>query len=79
LKSELPIQAAHDIFDLRLPDFGPYNLDMSRNGKHLLLGGQKGHLAMLDWKRKTLVCEFQAKDRVRDVCFLQNHTMFAAA
>ena len=52
---------------------------MSRNGKHLLLGGQKGHLAMLDWKRKTLVCEFQAKDRVRDVCFLQNHTMFAAA
>ena len=34
---------------------------------------------MLEWKRKNLLMEFQAKDKVRDVCFLQNHHMFAVA
>ena len=70
LKTILPIQNANDIFNLHLPDFGPYQLDITRNGKYLLLGGRKGHLAMLDWKSKNLVCEFQAKDKVRDVQFL---------
>ena len=72
LKNILPIQNAHDIFNLNMPDFGPYAVDITRNGKHLLLGGRKGHLAMLEWKTKNLVCEFQAKDKVRDIKFLQN-------
>ena len=80
LKKSLPIQNANDIFELNLPDFGPYeSLSVTRNGRHVLMGGKKGHLAMLDWKNKNLVTEFQAKDRVRDVCFLQNQTMFATA
>ena len=62
LKESLPVQVANDIFDLSLKDFGPYNsLSTTRNGRHVLLGGSKGHLAMLDWKRKNLVVEFQAK------------------
>lgn len=62
LKETLPVQVASDIFDLSLKDFGPYNsLSTTRNGRHVLLGGSKGHLAMLDWKRKNLVVEFQAK------------------
>ena len=74
------MQNAHDIFDLRLKDFGPYSgLSVTRNGQYVLLGGRKGHLAMLEWKRKNLLMEFQAKDKVRDVCFLQNHHMFAVA
>jgi U3 small nucleolar RNA-associated protein 7 len=70
LKKVLPVQNANDIFDLALKDFGPYQVAATRNGKHILLAGRKGHLAMLDWKRKNLVCEFQAKDKIRDVCFL---------
>jgi U3 small nucleolar RNA-associated protein 7 len=58
LKKELPVQNAHDIFNLSLSDFGPYTLDFSRNGKFLLLAGRKGHIAMMDWKRKNLLCEF---------------------
>jgi U3 small nucleolar RNA-associated protein 7 len=59
LKKELPIQAANNIFNLRLVDFGPYNgLDVTRNGKYILLGGRKGHLAMIEWKTKRLVTEF---------------------
>ena len=54
-----------------MPDFGPYSsLSVTKNGRHVLMGGKKGHLAMLDWKNKNLVTEFQAKDKVRDVCFL---------
>ena len=74
LKKSLPIANVHDIFNLKLTDFGPYSgLSVTRNGQHILLGGKKGHLAMLEWKRKNLVMEFQAKDKVKDVCFLQNH------
>jgi len=58
LKEILPVQNANDIFNLALKDFGPYSLDMTKNGKHLLLAGRKGHLAMLEWKNKSLVCEF---------------------
>lgn len=43
------------------------------------MASQRGHVAMLDWQRKDLLCEFQTKQVVRDVCFLHDNTMFAAA
>ena len=47
---------------MSLKDFGPYkSLDYTRNGKFLLLGSKKGHVAMLDWKNKDLITEFQTK------------------
>jgi len=59
LKKALAVQNVHDIFNLKLTDFGPYSgLAVSRNGQHVLLGGRKGHLAMLEWKNKNLVMEF---------------------
>lgn len=36
------------MFDLKLPDLGPYAIDFTRNGRFLVLGGRRGHLAMLD-------------------------------
>jgi U3 small nucleolar RNA-associated protein 7 len=80
LKNLLPVQAAQSIFDLTLADYGPYRaFDVTKNGRHLLLAGNKGHLAMVDWRHKDLVCEFQAKELVRDVKFLQNEQMYAVA
>lgn len=80
LKNLLPVQAAQNIFDLTLTEYGPYGaFDVTRNGRHLLLGGRKGHLSMIDWRKKDLVCEFQAKELVRDVKFLQNEQMYAVA
>lgn len=59
LKNLLPVQAAQNIFDLNLSEYGPYSaFDVTRNGRHLLLGGRKGHLSMIDWRNKDLVCEF---------------------
>jgi len=43
------------------------------------LAGKKGHISLIDWKRKDLVCEFQVKQLVRDVQFLHNQSMFAVA
>lgn len=51
LKEILPQQSAFNIFDLKMTDFGPFvGLDVTRNGKYLLIGGKKGHLSVIDWK-----------------------------
>lgn len=56
---EAEIGAARKVFDLKLPELGPYNLAFTRSGAHLLLGGRKGHLALMDWQQRHLVCEVQ--------------------
>ncbi|CDJ65646.1 WD domain, G-beta repeat-containing protein, putative [Eimeria necatrix] len=59
--------------------FGPYFVDYTRGGRHLLLGGQKGNLGVLDCHEMKTICEVNVKETVRSVCFLQNHTLWAAA
>ncbi len=51
--------AAQKVFDLDLPELGPYNLAFNRSGRHMLLGGRKGHLAIMEWQQRHLVCEVQ--------------------
>jgi hypothetical protein len=45
----------------------------------MVLGGGKGHLAVMEWSKAHLVTELQVKETVRDVCFLHNDKFFAAA
>lgn len=66
-------------FELSLKQFGPYVTDYSRNGRSLLLGGRKGHIAALDWQQKKLKCEINVQDAVRDVKWLHTDSMFAVA
>lgn len=54
------------MFDLSL-DLGPYSIDYSRNGNHLLLGGRKGHIALMDWNSFKLESEIFVNETVRDV------------
>ena len=58
---EAEIGAAKKVFDLDLPELGPYNLAFTRSGRHMLLGGRKGHLALMDWQQRHLVCEVQVQ------------------
>ena len=51
--------AARKAFDLRLEGLGPYNLDFSRSGCHLLIGGRKGHLGLMEWQTGHTFCEVQ--------------------
>lgn len=51
------MNTAREMFDLSLPDFGPYAIDYTKNGRFLLLGGRKGHLALMDTLRMDIQME----------------------
>lgn len=76
---EVDVTSARKAFDLQLPDLGSYTVDYNSNGRFLLLGGRKGHLAMMDWKKSRLMMELQVRETTRDVKFLHNETFFAVA
>ncbi|GBG24162.1 WD repeat-containing protein 46 [Hondaea fermentalgiana] len=67
------------MLDLELTDSAPYRVSWTQNGRHLAMGGSKGHLSVLDALRIKPLCEVQVGETVRDVTFLHNHTFFAAA
>lgn len=52
------------MFNLSLESYGPYMFDFDRSGRHVVLGGQRGHLAIFDWINKELITEFQVHERV---------------
>ncbi|XP_071542293.1 WD repeat-containing protein 46 [Panulirus ornatus] len=79
IKDAVDITSAAKTFDLNLRHFGPYKMQFTKNGRHLVLGGRKGHLAAMDWITKKLLCEINVMESIHDVCWLHTEQMMVAA
>nr|POE90689.1 putative u3 small nucleolar rna-associated protein 7 [Quercus suber] len=79
IRRDVDVESAKKGFDLKLDSLGPYVCDYTRNGRHIILGGRKGHVATMDWRSGTLGCELQLGETVRDVKWLHNNQFFAVA
>lgn len=73
------VATANKKIDLKLVELGPYTLDFSRNGRKLLIGGRKGHVAAMDWRLGTLDCELFLNETVHAVKYFHNDQFFAVA
>ena len=79
ITKDVAVETAQKRFELKLDALGPYVCDYTRNGRELLLGGRKGHIATMDWREGKLGCELQLGETVRDVKWLHNNQFFAVA
>ncbi|XP_019093361.1 PREDICTED: probable U3 small nucleolar RNA-associated protein 7 [Camelina sativa] len=79
IANEVDLLSSRNQYDIVLPDFGPYKLDFTASGRHMIAGGRKGHLALVDMMSMNLIKEIQVKETVCDVAFLHNEQFFAAA
>uniref|UniRef100_A0A1J3CJS0 Putative U3 small nucleolar RNA-associated protein 7 n=1 Tax=Noccaea caerulescens TaxID=107243 RepID=A0A1J3CJS0_NOCCA len=79
IAKEVNLLSARNQYDIVLPDFGPYKIDFTASGRHMLAGGRKGHLALVDMMNMSLIKEIQVRETIRDVAFLHNDQFFAAA
>ncbi|KAI1825712.1 WD40-repeat-containing domain protein [Xylaria intraflava] len=79
IQANVSVSTAQKRFELTLNELGPYVFDYSRNGRDLLLGGRKGHIASMDWRQGKLNCEFQVNEIVRDVRWLHTNQYMAVA
>ena len=69
LRKNVSLTNAKQMFDLDL-SFGRYKTQYSREGRHLLLTSNKGHVSLMNWKKKNLLFETQLSDPIRDSVFL---------
>jgi len=79
IKRVVDKESASKCFDLKLAELGPYRISYTRNGRHLLLGGRRGHVAAFEWTSKSLMCEINTMESVHDVQWLHTENLFAVA
>lgn len=79
LKEHIDARSCRKMFSLDLDQFGPYCLDYTKNGRHVVLAGRKGHVAHMELEKFKLRNELHLRETVRDIKFLHDETMYAVA
>lgn len=79
IKDNVDIATANKALDLSLKEFGPYSVNFTRNGTHLLIAGRKGHVASMDWRKGELRAELNLNESCFAATYLQNEQFFAVA
>ncbi|SCU95715.1 LAME_0F13146g1_1 [Lachancea meyersii CBS 8951] len=79
IRSAVDSSTANKALDLKLKEFGPYSVNYSRNGTHLLICGRKGHVASMDWRKGELRAELNLNETCQAATYLQNEQYFAVA
>lgn len=79
IREHVDMATKRKMFNLDLDVLGPYTHRYTHNGRHLLIGGRRGHVGAFDWQTGALACELHLQETVRDVQWLHNETMFAVA
>eukprot|EP01066_Platyproteum_vivax_P015115 Platyproteum_vivax@DN6719_c0_g1_i1.p1 len=73
-----PQRVLKRIFNFDL-ESGPYKVDYSRNGRHMLVGGEVGHLTMIDTHEMRSLFELEVEERIRDVKMMHNFKLLGVA
>jgi U3 small nucleolar RNA-associated protein 7 len=76
IQEAVNIQTAANAFDLELA-MGDYRCHYARNGSSLMLTSTQGHLAVLDWREKSLSMEINLRENIYEGTFLHNDEMMA--
>ncbi|SCV99867.1 LAFE_0B04258g1_1 [Lachancea fermentati] len=79
IKDAVDVTTAAKALDLKLKEFGPYSINYSRNGTHLLICGRKGHVASMDWRKGDLRAEMYLNETCQTATYLQSEQYFAVA
>ncbi|KAF8590691.1 BING4CT-domain-containing protein [Ramaria rubella] len=58
---------------------GGFKTRWTRNGRHTVMVGRRGHLASVDWMTGDIHAEIQLKETCRDVTYLHSHHHVAVA
>jgi len=66
------------LFDFEL-NGGPFVMNPTRNGRHVIVGGKGGQLSVVDRTTMNPLCDITVDETVLDATFLHNYTTFAAA
>lgn len=79
IAEEVDLQTQRKAYNMTLDRLGPYRVSYTADGKHVLLGGRKGHVAIVKPNNAYVKYQLQLRETVRDLTFLRDHTMFAVA
>jgi U3 small nucleolar RNA-associated protein 7 len=67
--NSISVEAARGRKEFTL-DGGPYRARYTRNGRHMAVVGQKGHIATFDWQTGNILSELRLRETCRDIRYV---------